>query len=64
MTRWWCAIARPKSSGRPGTAGYRLSFTDGQRLECALTVLADGGRSSLREQLGIRLRAGLTDEPR
>ncbi len=39
----------------PGTAGYRLSFTDGQRLECALTVLADGGRSSLREQLGIQV---------
>lgn len=39
----------------PGTAGYRLSFTDGQRLECALAVLADGGRSSLREQLGIQV---------
>lgn len=39
----------------PGTAGYRLSFTDGQRLESALTVLADGGRSSLREQLGIQV---------
>ncbi len=35
--------------------GYRLAFTDGQRLDCALAVLADGGRSGLREQLGIEL---------
>lgn len=39
----------------PCAAGYRLSFTDGQRLECDLTVLADGGRSGLREQLGIHV---------
>jgi len=39
----------------PGTTGYRLSFTDGQQLECDLTVLADGGRSGLREQLGIQV---------
>ncbi|MCQ4294452.1 2-octaprenyl-6-methoxyphenyl hydroxylase [Pseudomonas stutzeri] len=39
----------------PSAAGYRLSFTDGQRLECDLTVLADGGRSGLREQLGIHV---------
>jgi 2-octaprenyl-6-methoxyphenol hydroxylase len=35
--------------------GYRLSFTDGQRLDCSLAVLADGGRSGLREQLGIEI---------
>ncbi|MFI8689450.1 2-octaprenyl-6-methoxyphenyl hydroxylase [Stutzerimonas kunmingensis] len=39
----------------PGATGYRLSFTDGQQLECDLTVLADGGRSGLREQLGIQV---------
>ncbi len=39
----------------PRTTGYRLSFTDGQQLECDLTVLADGGRSGLREQLGIQV---------
>lgn len=39
----------------PSTTGYRLSFTDGQQLECDLTVLADGGRSGLREQLGIQV---------
>jgi len=39
----------------PGATGYRLSFTDGQQVECDLTVLADGGRSGLREQLGIQV---------
>lgn len=39
----------------PGATGYRLSFTDGQQLECDLAVLADGGRSGLREQLGIQV---------
>lgn len=39
----------------PGATGYRLSFTGGQQLECDLTVLADGGRSGLREQLGIQV---------
>lgn len=33
--------------------GYRLSLGDGARLDCDLAVLADGGRSGLREQLGI-----------
>ncbi len=39
----------------PIATGYRLSFTDGQQLQCDLTVLADGGRSGLREQLGIQV---------
>ena len=33
--------------------GYRLSLSDETELECDLAVLADGGRSSLREQLGV-----------
>lgn len=33
--------------------GYRLMLTDGEWLDCSLAVLADGGRSGLREQLGI-----------
>ncbi|WP_109512185.1 2-octaprenyl-6-methoxyphenyl hydroxylase [Pseudomonas ovata] len=33
--------------------GYRLSLSDETELECDLAVLADGGRSNLREQLGI-----------
>jgi 2-octaprenyl-6-methoxyphenol hydroxylase len=36
--------------------GYRLSLGDDSSLECDLAVLADGGRSGLREQLGIAVR--------
>lgn len=33
--------------------GYRLTLNDASKLDCDLAVLADGGRSGLREQLGI-----------
>lgn len=33
--------------------GYQLSLDDGATLECSLAILAEGGRSGLREQLGI-----------
>ena len=33
--------------------GYRLNLSDERQLDCDLAVLADGGRSGLREQLGI-----------
>ena len=36
--------------------GYRLTLDDETELECDLAVLADGGRSSLREQLCIGVR--------
>ena len=36
--------------------GYRLRLNDDTQLECDLAVLADGGRSGLREQLGIHVR--------
>ena len=36
--------------------GYRLQLDDDTSLDCSLAVLADGGRSSLREQLGIHVR--------
>ncbi|WP_349568505.1 2-octaprenyl-6-methoxyphenyl hydroxylase [Azotobacter salinestris] len=35
--------------------GYRLQLDDDSHLDCALAVLADGGRSELREQLGIHV---------
>jgi 2-octaprenyl-6-methoxyphenol hydroxylase len=35
--------------------GYRLSLNDDTLIECDLAVLADGGRSGLREQLGIHV---------
>ena len=36
--------------------GYRLTLNDGSQLDCDLAVLADGGRSGLREQLGIAVK--------
>ncbi|QLF93275.1 2-octaprenyl-6-methoxyphenyl hydroxylase [Pseudomonas sp. ABC1] len=36
--------------------GYRLVLERQGQLECSLAVLADGGRSGLREQLGIGVR--------
>lgn len=36
--------------------GYSLSLNDDTQLECDLAILADGGRSGLREQLGISVR--------
>lgn len=36
--------------------GYRLTLNDEEILDCDLAVLADGGRSSLREQLGIAVK--------
>ncbi|KAA0010644.1 2-octaprenyl-6-methoxyphenyl hydroxylase [Billgrantia pellis] len=37
----------------PEAQGYRLSLSDGCTLHAGLTVLADGGCSGLKEQLGI-----------
>ena len=36
--------------------GYRLHLNDDTSLDCDLAVLADGGRSGLREQRGIAVR--------
>ncbi|MCP9337451.1 2-octaprenyl-6-methoxyphenyl hydroxylase [Stutzerimonas xanthomarina] len=41
---------------RAVAGGYQLSLTDGETLDCNLAVLADGGRSGLREQLGIEIK--------
>ena len=41
---------------QPMDTGYRLTLTDETSLDCDLAVLADGGRSGLREQLGIHVR--------
>jgi 2-octaprenyl-6-methoxyphenol hydroxylase len=42
--------------------GYRLTLSDETQLDCDLAVLADGGRSGLREQLGIGVRATPYDQ--
>ncbi|MBF0676751.1 2-octaprenyl-6-methoxyphenyl hydroxylase [Pseudomonas sp.] len=40
---------------QPLTDGYRLMLNDDTTLDCDLAVLADGGRSGLRERLGIQV---------
>ncbi|MFJ3482546.1 2-octaprenyl-6-methoxyphenyl hydroxylase [Pseudomonas sp. NPDC090202] len=42
--------------------GYRLTLSDETQIECDLAVLADGGRSNLREQLGIGVRSTPYDQ--
>ncbi len=42
--------------------GYRLFLGDDSSLDCDLAVLADGGRSGLREQLGIAVRHSPYDQ--
>ncbi|ABE57390.1 2-octaprenyl-6-methoxyphenyl hydroxylase [Chromohalobacter israelensis] len=41
----------------PIADGHRLALSDGACLEAGLTVLADGGRSGLKERLGIASQA-------
>lgn len=47
---------------QPLAGGYRLILTDGQVVDCDLAVLADGGRSALREQLGIEIKCTPYDQ--
>ncbi|MCE3027863.1 2-octaprenyl-6-methoxyphenyl hydroxylase [Salinicola sp. DM10] len=48
---WHCPARVEALDATP--EGYRLTLDDGQRLDAGLTVLADGGRSGLKERLGI-----------
>src|SRR5690606_39947930 len=41
---------------QPTVDGWQLTLTDGSLLECDLAVLAEGGRSALREQLGVAVK--------
>lgn len=51
----WRCPARV-ADARAIAGGYRLTLDDGSPLDCELLVLADGGRSDLRERLGIHVR--------
>lgn len=51
---WYCPARVSQAQALPG--GYRLTLDDGRLLDCDLLVLADGGRSDLRTQLGIQVR--------
>lgn len=48
---WHCPASVEQLT--PVPAGHHLTLSDGSELVAGLTVLADGGRSGLKEQLGI-----------
>lgn len=54
VIRWRCPAEVVHM--QPLEDGYRLTLNDETTLDCDLAVLADGGRSGLREQLGIHVR--------
>ena len=59
VVTWRCpaeVVAMQAIEIAEGRGGYRLTLNDETLLDCDLAVLADGGRSSLREQLGIRVK--------
>ena len=51
---WRCPARVAAAQAQAG--GYRLTLDEGSPLDCELLVLADGGRSDLRQQLGIQVR--------
>ncbi|MFC3283844.1 2-octaprenyl-6-methoxyphenyl hydroxylase [Litchfieldella rifensis] len=51
---WHCPAKVDDIAAMAG--GHRLRLSDGSSLEAGLTVLADGGRSGLKERLGIASR--------
>ncbi len=57
----WHCPARVTSIS-PQDGGHRLELDDGSRIEAGLTVLADGGRSGLKERLGIESRHEAYDQ--
>ena len=54
VVSWRCPAEVTRMEPLPD--GYRLTLNDETVLECDLAVLADGGRSGLREQLGIGVK--------
>ncbi len=54
VVQWHCPA---KVSSMSAIAnGYLLQLADGAELKCQLAILADGGRSNLREQLGVEVK--------
>jgi len=54
VVQWRCPAQVTRME--PLEDGYRLTLDDDSTLECDLAVLAEGGRTGLREQLGIEVR--------
>ncbi|WP_434983818.1 2-octaprenyl-6-methoxyphenyl hydroxylase [Vreelandella zhaodongensis] len=51
---WYCPATVAKMTPQEG--GHHLLLSDDSELMASLTILADGGRSGLKEQLGINSR--------
>lgn len=51
LIQWHCPARVTHMQPQPN--GYQLQLDDGNSLHCKLAILADGGRSALRQQLGI-----------
>ncbi|MEC9481800.1 MAG: FAD-dependent monooxygenase, partial [Halomonas sp.] len=57
---WHCPARVEDIVPQPG--GHRMRLSDGSELQAGLTVLADGGRSGLKERLGIASREAPYDQ--
>ncbi len=55
VVEWRCPARVEKMQAL--SDGYRLDLDDGSSIDCDLAILADGGRSGLREQLGIHAQS-------
>ena len=60
VVSWRCPAEVTAMQATDG--GYRLTLNDDTTVQCDLAVLADGGRSALREQLGINLHETRYDQ--
>lgn len=60
VVQWRCPAQVERLEACEG--GYRLTLGDESQVTCGLAVLADGGRSSLREQLGIAVATTAYDQ--
>jgi 2-octaprenyl-6-methoxyphenol hydroxylase len=60
VVNWRCPAEVSRLQAAPG--GYSLTLNDDSQVDCDLAVLADGGRSGLREQLGIAVRERRYDQ--
>ncbi|MBA1287876.1 2-octaprenyl-6-methoxyphenyl hydroxylase [Pseudomonas japonica] len=57
---WRCPAEVTALRAEPN--GYRLTLADETQLTCSLAVLADGGRSGLRDQLGVEVKVREYDQ--
>ena len=60
VVSWRCPAEVASMRAEPD--GYRLTLADESQLDCTLAVLADGGRSGLRAQLGVDVKVRTYDQ--